>query len=114
MPAGAGVRMFLNEVFDKSQPARPWSVRLDLRRIRFIGISRRPNRMLALDAALRETIVYIAFFEEAHRGSCLCVVFLNDARLGLSLECGRREGKLRTISIILSLRPACRRLYSYS
>jgi len=50
--------------------------------------------MLALVAARGETIVCIAFFEEAHRDSCLCVAFLNDARLGQSLKCGRREGKI--------------------
>ena len=36
----------------------------------------------------------IAFLEEAHRSPSRSVAYLNGARLGQSLECGRREGEI--------------------
>jgi hypothetical protein len=36
----------------------------------------------------------IAFLEEAHRSPSRSVAYLNGARLGQSLECGRRVGKI--------------------
>jgi len=35
-----------------------------------------------------------AFIEEAHRSPSRLVAYLNGARLGQSLECGRREGTI--------------------
>ena len=35
-----------------------------------------------------------AFIEEAHRSPSRSVAYLNGARLGQSLECGRREGTI--------------------
>jgi hypothetical protein len=73
--------------------------------------------MSALVTTRRKTIADIAFFEEAHRRSNHCVAFLNDARLGQSLECGRREGKLCTVldhTLIAALVPAALPLFALS
>ena len=91
--AHAGERMFQYEVFDKNQPARQSSVLLDLRRRDSFGSCRSPERMSVL-ATGREMILYIAFFEGAHRSSGRSVEYLNGARLRQSLECGRREEEI--------------------
>ena len=69
------------KVFDKSQRLKNSLYRL------FHRPERTPPFFLTQRQARR------AFPEEAHRRSSRSVAYVNDARLGQSLDCERREGK---------------------
>jgi len=58
-----------------------------------MGLSHCPEQMLGscYDSEIDEFC--IAFLEEAHCSPSRSVKYLNVARLGQSLECGRREGE---------------------
>lgn len=55
-----------------------------------IGFAPRPEQRSALVTNRRQTLLYNTFLEEIHGTSSRSVAHLNVARLGQSLECGRR------------------------
>lgn len=67
--AQTGVCMFEQEVFSKRHPLFPCPIRLDPGGLGSVGVTRRPEGVLAPDAACRETISCVAFFCEAHNCS---------------------------------------------
>jgi hypothetical protein len=71
-----GVRMFLHEVFGKSQSLR----RLNPERVGSIGLAHRPERMLTLVPASRWKISCVVFLEEVHSSSSRPVACLSGTR----------------------------------
>ena len=59
-----------------------------------MGLSHWPEQMPGSCYDSETDDFCIAFLEEAHRSPSRSVAYLNGARLGQSLECGRREGEI--------------------
>jgi len=97
----ARARMFQHEVFGKSQSIRPGSARPGSRRFDPAGpgsicLARRPERILILFPASRDTSPDVALIDKAHRGSSLSLASGDNARQERSIEGSRRAEPIPT------------------